>query len=129
MRSNGWVIDVNNADNPRKNGIYTTLCGASSFWGYKFGLPVGRVSTTFKGSGKASLSFGECWFTGTTKVYLNNRQIGIASSRKLGVVVHFEYTQGDILKLEEEGAGIIKIDTLRLKCTGKFKETFSNEIF
>ena len=119
MSSSGWVIDVNNADNAKNNGIYQKLCGTSTFWGYKFGGPVGRVTAVFRGSGKASLSFGECWFRGTTKVYLNNRQIGIATTRKVSVVVHFDYTPGDTLKLEEEGAGIIKINYLKLTCTGK----------
>ena len=124
MSSSGWVVDVNNADTVRSNGIYNNLCGSSTFWGYKLGFPVGRVTTTFKGSGKATLSFGECWIKGTTKVYLNDKQIGIALPRQLGIVVSFEYGQGDTLKLEEEGAGIIKIDYLKLTCIGNLMKHF-----
>ena len=118
MEMNGWTTDINNGDTAYNNWIYSSLCGDSTFWGYNYLWPIGSVSAVFKGSGKARLNFGACSLYGTTKVYLNNRQIGIAQKRKLDVVTNFQYKKGDILKLEEEGMGIIKINSLKLACTG-----------
>ena len=114
MTSAGWVLDV---DDDMTN--YAYYCGASTFWGYKFGWPIGRVSAVFKGVGRAVLDFGECYYKGVTKVYLNDMQLGTALTNQKSEIIDFKYKPGDTLKLEEEGVGIIIINSLIITCAGK----------
>ena len=117
MTPAGWILDV---DPDTTN--YAGHCGSSTFWGYKVGAPIGRVSAVFKGFGSATLNFGMCYVGGTTKVYLNNLLIGSAAANQKSVgLVPFNYKPGDTLKLEEEGGGIIIINSLQIACGGKKK--------
>ena len=108
-----------------ENQIYARVCGNHTFWGYKYGTASGSVSATLKGSGIATLDFGSCGDSGITAVYLkrpflNYVRLGIAdgSKRELSKIVSFSYEPGYILKIEEEQTGIIKINSLKLRCTG-----------
>ena len=114
MTQAGWILMVD----PDQTG-YISNCGTSSFWGYKVGSPVGKVSATFKGYGNATLNFGNCYSSGSTYVYLNNIRIGSASANQNSIKVNFAYKPHDILRLEEVGTGIVKINALQLRCSGK----------
>ena len=118
MERNGWIIDVDSCEGGWCDHHFGSLCGTSTFWGYKWGYARGKVSAVFHGSGEASLSFGQCYTKGTTKVYLNDVPKGSAGPRQFGVVANFSYNTGDTLMLEEEGWGIIKINYLKLTCGG-----------
>ena len=118
MRSAGWILDVD-PDQTR----YISYCGSSTFWGYKYGYPIGRISATFRGYGHGSISFGNCWTKGNTNVYLNNQLIGTAAANQKMAAAKFWYRPGDTLKLEEHNAGIILVNSLELFCEGK-KHTF-----
>ena len=108
MRDGGWILDIDEYQN------YGHCCmEPKTFWGYKHKSPVGVVKATFKGSGKATLNFGNCYEGGVTKAYLNDLEIGSASSYQYPNKT-FNFNKGDTLKLTEEDSGIIKINSLSL---------------
>ena len=112
MKKGGWVVD----GAPEHAYQYAEFCGGlKTFYGYKYASAVGFVKATFKGSGTGTLDFGNCYFTGVTKVYLNNSPIGIANSNEKSVVISFDYQKGDVLKITEEGIGILRINSLKLR--------------
>ena len=111
MASGGWNINAPDQDNGYAGG-----CGGyNTFWGYDHGSPVGYVEAIFKGSGIATLSFGNCYIGGITKVYLNGHVISSAGPYQSSVVSRFNYKRGDYLKIAEENMGIIKINSLKLE--------------
>ena len=118
MESNGWKMEIDNANN---NEIIAGHCGPPltppTFYGYKLDQPIGRVTANFEGSGKAILNFGNCWYMGQTKVYMNYMEIASAEALN-NSEVKFDYKFGDVLKLEEQNMGIIKLNSLKLTCNG-----------
>ena len=80
--ANGWTIDcdmgvwdtadqIENLDVPR-------MC--SNWYGFMNNDPIGSISTTFHGRGRARLDFGNCWTSGTVYAYLNGNAIAAASA-------------------------------------------------
>ena len=129
MVKSGWEIDLNSWFNKSNSGIenqiYAKVCGYHTFWGYKYGTASGSVSASLKGTGIATLDFGSCGDSGITAVYLkrpflNYVRLAIAegSKRELSKIVSFSYEPGYIIKIEEEQTGIIKINSLKLRCNG-----------
>ena len=112
MRAGGWNVD----GAPDQALIWgKALClEPDTFWGYLHARPVGRVSATFKGSGRATLDFGNCFKVGRTQVFLNGKRIGSANKKEVSRIVQFDYNSGNTLMLTEEGEGIIKINSLKL---------------
>ena len=127
MAIGGWIINA-----PHQDNVYAAGCGGyNTFWGYTFGAPVGYVEATFKGSGIGTLNFGNCYgvakHIGITKVFLNGHLISSAGPNQSSVVARFNYKSGDILKLAEEGEGIIKINSLKLEaCKQKGKKILAS---
>ena len=80
----------------------------------------GKLSTTFQGSGRATLDFGNCYYNGEVVVHLNNVQIGSALPLQKSIVVEFDYKPGDTLAIQEINYGIIAINSLKL-CGGMGK--------
>ena len=126
MKLNGWRMNIDYANDKNKasveNQIYSKLCGNSTFWGYKYGNATGSViAPAFNGSGCAILDFGSCAENGITKVYHKRRtsnvyeMIDVAHGMQVSKLVSFSYQPGDVLKLEEEGPGVININSFRLK--------------
>ena len=110
----GWNLDVD-----QESKKFVSHCGSSTFWGYRHGRSIGTVQASFRGSGTAILTFGQCYgFSrpAVTNVYLNGNQIRSATKKDGEVTVSFEYNPGDTLKLEEVNTGIIKISSLLLTC-------------
>ena len=107
----GWTINA-----PHQSDEWAAGCGGyNTFWAYTNAAPVGYVSAIFKGSGIATLNFGNCWKKGITKVYLNGQVVGSAGPFQSSVVARFNYKSGDNLKIAEENMGIIKINSLKLE--------------
>ena len=93
MITNGWIICINNGHTEAANLNYKKRCSSfksEGFWGYSYGCPIGEAKAQFEGFGKATLSFGNCHWEGTTKVYLNNKIIKTSGSNQ-SEVVSFEY--------------------------------------
>ena len=112
----GWNLDLKN--DPIATSRYRKFCGTDTFWGYKHGQPVGKMSYVFKGHGGATLKFGNCWRRGVTKVYLNDKLIGSAKSKRQDEI-NLTYKPGDTLRLKEVNEGIIIIYSLMISCNGK----------
>ena len=121
MESYGWTIHTKNDDCARRNKLYAQCCNTITFWGYNKGNSVGYISTTFKGSATATLDFGNCWIRGFTRVFINDKKIGRADPNIKSKVITFNYKPGDILRIEEIGGAIIKINSLQLSCASDGK--------
>ena len=110
----GWNLDLDS----RYRHRYIKHCGTDTFWGYEYGSAVGTMSYVFKGHGRATLKFGNCYNYGVTKVYLNDKRIGSAKSKTKNEII-LSYKPGDTLKLTEAPKGIIIIYSLMISCNGK----------
>ena len=114
MKRNGWKLDVTHS----MTKAYSRKCGMESWFGYDRGRAVGSVETTFQGTGKATLNFGNCYRTGRVIVYLNDKEISRANRNTPRKEVEFEYSKGDVLLIEEVRVGIIKLNSLELHYKG-----------
>ena len=112
MKKGGWFVD----DAMEYDNVYSANCiGYGAFWGYKLGWAVGSVVASFKGSGRGTLDFGNCFSDGFTKVYLNGNLISSAGKNQKSKVANFKYNKGDVLEIKEEETGIIKINSFKLE--------------
>ena len=120
MITNGWAICVDNGDTAAHNLRYEKTCtsrNVAGFWGYIYGCPIGGVKAQFAGTGRATLDFGACHYKGSVKVYLNEKVI--ETTTQLTKTVTFVYKRGDVLKIEEWGMSIVKINSFKLtECKG-----------
>ena len=155
----GWVLDVIenvgqyvtdfsgifNQERPLEPGLQQSCYFHQTFFGFKEGHRIGRVSVEFKGFGTATLSFGSCFCgnaqTCSVNAYLNTKLISSAKSpfggpctispidpwpcpvpvqqATVSVEVTFDYQPGDRLVIEEVGIAVIVIHSLTLECMGK----------
>ena len=94
-------------------------CGKDQAWyGWKKDSGVGSISTTLTLSGKATLSFGNCWDAGTVKVYLDGTEIfGGSAAPESGKTVGFKFQAGNVLSIHDEGANsVIQISEFKIFC-------------
>ena len=95
-------------------------CGDDTWFG-KYLVPrhaAGSVKVSFKGSGNATLVFGNCWDSGGVISYLNVNTLAHAKANEFKTV-SFPFTIGDILKIIEEGIAIIKLKSFLVQCNYK----------
>ena len=92
-------------------------CGSDTFWGFSANYGVGKATATFIGSGEAILKFGNCHSEGLAFIMLDDTQMESAGPRETRTV-RFSYTPGTVLRVEERGFGIFKINSLSV-CNGK----------
>ena len=95
-------------------------CGKDQAWfGWSGNALVGSVSTTLTSSGRAEMSFGNCWNSGIVKVYLNGIVIATAGPNSQNLVT-FDFQVGDVLKLRDEGANsVIQINSFNILQCGR----------
>ena len=113
MEINGWIFNTSHSDMVwAKN-----YCGEGSWFGMHTGTVEGSVSTTFKGSGTATLSFGNCWASSSYKVsvVINGEIKSEAWGNVMEKEISFSFNRGDNLVIKEDGA-IIKINSLVITC-------------
>ena len=131
METNGWVFE-NLTSNisycmPSQSTVQEKCGGknATNWYGWGCGKNVGAISTVLRGSGTATLHYGNCWNSGMINVYLNNVKISYSlpgTSQRY----RFPYNDGYELKImDEEGNGIINIIDIKFTCKGK---SYTNEI-
>ena len=81
---------------------------------------IGYVTATFEGSGNETLDFGNwgnSWGYKSLRLYFLNAEANINEKSK---VVSFENKRGDLIKVAEEKAGIIKTNSFTLEeCANK----------
>ena len=115
MTKAGWTLDV------QEYGLdkYAKDCDSAPFWGFNTGNDVGSVSSTFQGSGTATLTFGGCWNPQQIQVSLNDKVIAKSTKKHQQEIKEFQYRPNDVLKISE-AHGIIQIFSLQLECGGTF---------
>ena len=128
MKDGGWTVYVsmsNGGDSSDRNADYAQVkesCekdGILKFWGSKVGAGAGGntkgiVSATFKGAGKATLTYGNCWRVGRVNVLLNGKELGGVGPFGKDTAI-FSYKMGDVLQITED-TGVIKLYDLMLEC-------------
>ena len=79
--------------------------------------PIGSISAVLQGTGKGYLGFGSCAGPGFARALLNGNVIGqTIKGRNERKDVTFEYSTGDVLKIEEVETGVIKMYSLSFDC-------------
>ena len=120
MIRNGWKVDVGYSSTNDWSTEYSMNCGTQTFYGYHGDHKVGSVSATFKGTGNATLIFGNCYKEGFVEVLLNNEQLEQANQEKYKTIA-FNYNPGDVLKIREVNTAIIKLYYFGITgCEGNF---------
>ena len=114
----GWTFDLISGPWNSDPSNYGTCSGSPWFgWGHR--VSQGSIKTTLYGSGHASLTFGNCWTTGTVNLYLDGTKISSAGPNSMKTAT-FDYSNGNELKLDEINTGIIRFeDFISNSCEGK----------
>merc|ERR1711935_212961 len=109
-----WTIDCAGGVWKQTSRDYVTGYGqvCSNWWCSTGGPPIGSISTTFNGIGRAKLDFGNCWMHGTVKATLNGTVIASAPQNTPSVTVEFDFHVGSILKIAEHGSSIMQSNSL-----------------
>ena len=82
----------------------------------------GSISTTlYKSSKCGKLDFGNCWDSGTVKVYLAGKLIGEAGPNTPRRLIEFAITENSLLEIKDEGANsVIKFTSFEMvDCSSK----------
>ena len=121
MESNGWVFYGKKrcgTGNWYEDSKGLKVCGPRSW--YCSGPVIGSISTTFKGSGSATLDFGNCYTKGKVVVLLKGKEINgkrksTANADVKSKNITFKFVQGDELKIIAPENGIIKLNSFHVK--------------
>ena len=85
------------------------------YWGYSHPGD-GIIGTWLYGSGKARLTFGNCFQGGLVSAYLNGKQIGNSQGAFQQSSVEFDFTDGAVLQIMEKD-GILALKSFEIiKC-------------
>ena len=121
MEENGWKFDDLYSKEQPEGVKYDHNCSSDTFYGYpKYQYRAGRVSATFKGSGRGILSYGNCYKAGYVKVSMNSVELtrSPANSRKS---ITFSYRRGDFFTIEVKSSsrshenGILQLYSLDIE--------------
>ena len=93
METKGWVFDVDYSMNIQ----YHAQCGGDTWYGWSY-PGVGSVKIELIGSGQVTLNYGNC-HKGDVNVLLNDKVISSAKANVKNVLVSFNFSNGDVLKL------------------------------
>jgi hypothetical protein len=112
MQGNGWSF-TSFTGTDALTGMQS--CPSGSFNGYAGGSQVATASKTLTTAGTATLTYGNCWTNGQTKVYLNGAEIGSASSRTNAETVSFDITPSAVLSVKDAtGNAVISMTSLQI---------------
>ena len=126
----GWTIDITVGTafppvaNPPIGDFKLLNCVGNDFW---FGLTPtgsnsGSIRTTLNGCGRARLDYGNCQHlfsdpgSDSVHVILNGNEISSAANngQELSKTIEFDFTNGDILELNEDGPSAIRVNSLTI---------------
>ena len=136
MENNGWEIDVDHdvfsmdkeALMEERLDIHPILaiqerCRNNTWYGFRGIMGDAKVTKVFKARGHASLSFGNCGdpnMNGTITAFLlsngTQREIGKVLQGQQETKTSFNFQNNDVLKIEENGQGIIKLLSFSVVC-------------
>ena len=127
----GWKInvetDLSKHSRPNACSNFKGNFG-STFRGYKHGSTSnGTLTTKFKGSGRASLDFGNCgiFSRSVIDVFLNDNWVGSANATENSTEINFYYESQDELKIfSNTNNEIMIINSLELLCNGNTISTY-----
>ena len=124
MKNAGWNLGVGNWQNTDPPNVVAKCRRGKNWFGFSGNARVGTVSTRLQGNGEATLDFGNCWGEGEVKVYLNDNVVASAQKNNPSKTVSFNFRDGDILKLRDEGPNpVIAINVVTFRCgSGKKKQ-------
>ena len=112
MKKTGWTFKDFDG---KKNLAGQNKCTATAWHGYGNEGKVATLSKVLRGSGAATLDFGNCWNAGKTNVYLNGKLLDSAGPKTASKTVLFGYKDGDKLELrDEEGNAVLMTSKLTL---------------
>ena len=116
--ADGWTIDID-SDSDFYTNKFCSKWGTQNWYGFKKEIAMGSISTTFIGRGRARLVFGNCWASGTVKVYLDRTVIAFAPGNTPSKTVEFNFKVGSILRITEEDVAIVSYNLLHIiQCNG-----------
>ena len=118
MENAGWNLGVGNWKNDKPSLVADCRRGTNWF-GWSSYSEVGTLSATLEGDGLATLDFGNCVSgDGEVKVYLNDKVVDSAQKNTPSKTVSFNFQDGDILKLRDEGSSsVIVINGITFMCS------------
>ena len=128
LLSNGWNVKMGAYKSNDQDPLANSLC-SGVFHAWSSGPEVGYVNRTMQGSGTAVLTFGNCWNKGTVSVYVTQqgappRLLSNASPDTINQRATFEFTDGDVLVVKDEGANsVVWIKSLVITCNACLTET------
>ena len=115
MEVKGWLFDINYDIPSDLPYDLLSACGGKAWYGFKH-PGIGKISATFAGMGTATLGYGNCYTGGQTNIFLNGRLIDAAERNTPSTQITFDFSPGDVLLINEDDTGIIKLNSLTLKC-------------
>ena len=120
MEENGWSFENIGREFTRISNTRDDQCGDETWYGWKSpsSNKSGRVSVTFAESGKATLTYGNCWGQETVDVYFNDTKIDAAGANELDKKVSFDFMERTTLDIKTKGKAILKINSLKISCAG-----------
>ena len=120
MEENGWAFENIGREFTRISNTRDDQCGDETWYGWKSpsSNKSGRVSVTFAESGKATLTYGNCWGQETVDVYFNDTKIDAAGANELDQKVSFNFMERTTLDIKTKGKAILKINSLKVSCAG-----------
>ena len=130
MQNAGWTLGVEYWQNTNTGNVGNQCRRGTNWFGWSPSSTVGTVSVTLQGNGEASLDFGNCWNHGEVNVYLNENIVATAPIKTFSKKVSFNFNNGDILKLRDEGWGsVITINDIIFRCSsGKIFPRIPNKV-
>ena len=121
MSNNGWIISV--SDDKQSTTLNLEQCeGDKNWYGWEDGTNVGTLSVYLKGCGELELDYGNCGGTigsGIVEVYLDTSFQSLAKVNTNSKVVKRLYFKPGQRLLLREDYGIIRLNSITFKCTGK----------
>ena len=120
MKLSGWNFDIRTTYDYVYNG---QKCDSeSNFVAQSYDKEKSSISTTFKGSGRASLEFGNCgsfYSNGRIEVFLNNKKLASAL-RYENYSINFYYKPKDLLTISTvRYYDMMTIYSFQILCEGK----------
>ena len=121
MTKNGWKFKNIGQTVSRSGGPRDDTCGSQTWYGWKNyeTNEAGSVSVTFVESGSGTLTYGNCWGQDTVDVYFKGEKISSANVNELEQKTSFDFKEKTTLEIRTEGKGILKINELKITCSGK----------
>ena len=111
----GWVVDCTVGS---WTAPYVDSKNCKNWFGWRPNDPVGSISTTLNGQGKAELDFGNCFCPGgaggTVVAYIDGIEIGSASPNQGSKKIQFQFSHGSKLEIIEDPTAIIQFNSLNI---------------